>query len=144
MTRRAGPPVVAATMWLLASGCGDHFAQPAYHEALPGDYEIMAFAERQDMAIWRRDLPDGTTGRIPPTVCRVGWDNRFIIAAQHPRDPWDAPRPPPDKTVTNWYIIRMADDRVFGPFTESEFAAKRGELRVPDSISFTRVFDDLD
>jgi hypothetical protein len=115
------------------SGCG-HYG--CYLEHLTGHYDLFAPLDMESMAIWRESL-----GRVPASVFAVGWDDQFILAKQHPRAGYPAPA---ERNVTHWYIIRVTNDEVFGPLTESEFAAKRAELGVPDSLAFARVFKELE
>ncbi len=87
------------------------------------------------------DLGDGTEiGRISETVFAVGWDERYIVAKQHPKN---------DRSVTNFYYLVVAYDSPYadpdvsvrGPFTSEEFARKQAELRLP---SFKRTIKSLE
>ena len=88
------------------------------------------------MSLWRGDVC-----RVSWTVFAAGWNDEYIIVKQHPMGPGAASS---DRSVTNWYIVRISDDNVFGPLTEDEFVAKRVELGVPGTLSFTRVFKNLE
>ena len=115
----------------------------AYEKNLTGRYALWAVDTRETMSLVRTE-PPGKTGRcaidrVSATVFGVGWSDSFIIAKQHPRE---FPNEP-DRSITNWYIVRTADDTVFGPFDEETFAVKRDELGVPGDLEFTLVFDDL-
>ncbi len=71
-----------------------------------------------------------SVGRIDAQVFAVGWDNRYLVAKQHPNG---------NKSVTNYFFIEAAKDGkyahppkvVSGPFTEAEFAQKKNELNLP-------------
>jgi hypothetical protein len=65
----------------------------------------------------------------------------FVIAKQHPFDLPNAAKP--DKTVTNFWIIRVADKTVIGPLTKEEFETRRNSLGVPPALQFTKEFPDL-
>ena len=78
-------------------------------------------------------------GRIPETVFSVGWNERFIVAKQHPSN---------NKAVTNYFILEMARDSkladpsasVTGPLSAVAFEEKAASLGLPQ---FTRTFEAL-
>lgn len=85
-------------------------------------------------------LPSGSAGDIiNETVFAAGWDTNFIIAKQHPKDA----NQHVDKTVTNYYILRVADGSLTGPLQESAFIEARKRISVPSSLDFSLVFDEL-
>lgn len=130
--------ILVPALALLGCCCG-HF-WPAHDESLAGPYRLCAPMDRESMGVWLRD-DSGLRQRIPATVFAVGWNDQFILAKQHPRGQGLVQ---PDTSVTDWYILRIADDKFWGGMTESEFAAKRDELGVPSNLGFTRVFKDLE
>ncbi|MFM9839312.1 MAG: DUF3997 domain-containing protein [Cyclobacteriaceae bacterium] len=86
-------------------------------------------------------------GIIEATVFAVGWNNKFIIAKQHPRT---FPHPP-NKNITNYFILSINEksdqkngEALFGPLTLEQFNVKRKKLGVPDDLEFTKVFKDLE
>jgi hypothetical protein len=87
------------------------------------------------------DLGDGgSIGRIEPVVFSVGWDNRYIVAKQHPGG---------NRRVTDFYYLDMTKDSkyadptnsVVGPLTEAEFVQKQRQLGLP---SFTQTIKNLE
>lgn len=84
---------------------------------------------------------------VRSTVFAVGFDNNFIIAKQHP---FAFPNVI-DRSVTNFYIVAIdsldslrPEKCVIGPLTEEQFLQKRGELSVPNELSFTITNEDLE
>jgi hypothetical protein len=85
---------------------------------------------------------------ITPTVFEIGFNENFIIAKQHPKPDFSKPM---DKSVINYFIIPLKfrvsewdDLNRIGPLTRKEFIDKRKELKISDSLTFTRVFKDLE
>ena len=79
-----------------------------------------------------------------PMVFAYGWNDDFIIAKQHPRDPNE--RDKIDVGTTHWYIVevktedvRAKPEDIHGPLTEEEFRQSRVRLGVPDKLSFTKT-----
>lgn len=128
--------LAAATASLGVAGCCPGGFFPVYLEDLPSSYRLLANAGWPLMSLWRDDVC-----RVPWTVFAAGWNDEYIIVKQHPMGPGAAS---PDRSVANWYIIRISDDNVFGPLTEDEFVAKRTELGVPETLAFARVFKELE
>jgi hypothetical protein len=119
---------------LLLSGCGF-----VHDEQLTGPYRLIAVDTLDQMSVSYR-LPDGAAvGRISETVFSVGWNNRYIVAKQHPNN---------DRSITNFYYLDISRDSTYadpslsvtGPLTEAEFVRKRSELGLPE---FTRTVKSL-
>jgi nitrous oxide reductase accessory protein NosL len=115
-------PVLA----LLLSGCGY-----AHDEKLTGPYRLIAVDVDEQMDV-SYSLPNGgAIGRIPETVFSVGWNDRYIVAKQHPKN---------NRSITNYYYLDMSRDSTYadpsasvaGPLKESDFLRKRTELSLPD------------
>ncbi len=85
------------------------------------------------------DDQDTCNERISETVFSVGWNERFLVAKQHPSN---------DKSVTNYFILDMSTDKknlnssasVMGPFSESEYKKQSLAMALPE---FSRTMDDL-
>jgi hypothetical protein len=90
-------------------------------------------------------LAEGTKSAVrwvvPATVFAVGWDASFIIAKQHPYDVPSATKP--NKTVTNFWIVRVADKTIIGPLSKEEFETRRVAVGVPTALQFTKEFPEL-
>ena len=138
LMRRFAQPflVVLACLGLLA-GCGG--IGFAYEKRLSGKYGLVAADVLEQMVVAEM-LPNGSAiGVIPATVFAVGWNEQFIIAKQHPSDSNHRV----DKTVTQFYVLRISDGSLTGPLAEPAFSAERTKLGVPEGLSFTLVFDTL-
>ncbi|MDR2805906.1 MAG: DUF3997 domain-containing protein [Dysgonamonadaceae bacterium] len=93
------------------------------------------------------DLGDGSyIGVVPPTLFAAGYDDEYIIAKQHPRNGVYG-HGDIDKNVTYYYIVPLKykvhhspDENRMGPLSEEEFSAKRKELKMSDSLTFTKTF----
>lgn len=86
-------------------------------------------------------------GVVNSTVFAVGYNDEYIIVKQHPRK---FPNPP-DKLITNYFIVPIKDkvhaspdENKIGPLTKEGFVIKRKELGVSDSLTFTKVFSELE
>lgn len=118
-------PLMALTANLFLSGCGFVF-----DEHLTGQYRLIAVDADEQMRVCY-DLGDGNTiSRISETVFAVGWNERFVVAKQHPEG---------NRAVTHYYYLDMEKDSpyadpsesVTGPLSEEKFAMKRQELNLP-------------
>lgn len=128
--------VFLLSLCVMTAGCGG----AAHYEQLTGNYLLIATSSSDQMEI-SYDVGDGgSIGRINETVFSVGWDQRYIVAKQHPNN---------DRAVTNYYYLEMAKDSryadpsasVTGPMTAQEFASKQNELKLPP---FTRTIKSLE
>lgn len=122
---------------LLGTSC---FWFVAYHEQINDKYYLGATDTLDQMSVWY-DLGDGGIGRIGETVFSVGWDERYIIAKQHPLN---------QRAITNYYILDMAKDDAFadpeesviGPLDEEDFQLKLQEMGL--SLDFTVTINALE
>lgn len=120
---------------LLVSGCGF-----VHDEHITGPYRLIAVDVDSQMSI-SYDLGDGSAvGRINETVFAFGFDERFIVAKQHPNG---------DRSVTNFFYLDMTKDSkyaeptdsVTGPLTEKEFESEATRLNLP---KFSRTLTALE
>jgi hypothetical protein len=120
---------------LLVSGCGF-----VHDEHITGPYRLIAVDADNQMSI-SYDLGDGSAaGRINETVFAFGFDERFIVAKQHPNA---------DRSVTNFFYLDMTKDSkcadptdsVTGPLTEKEFESEAKLLNLP---KFSRILTVLE
>ena len=113
----------------------------AYQQKLSGKFGLVACDTRTQMSLCEI-LPSGSgLGIIEQTVFAVGWNSDFIIAKRHPSEGFDTTDI--DKAVTEFYILNVATEKLLGPLDETEFATQRASLTLPDGLTFTLVFDDL-
>lgn len=59
---------------------------------------------------------------IAADVKGVAWDSNFIIASQE------------GNSKTNYWIIDVSVNKIYGPFNEDDFNKKRNELKVDDKL----------
>ncbi len=111
-----------------------------HDEKLIGPYRLTAVDMSEQMSV-DYGLDGGSAiVRITETVFSVGWDERYIVAKQHPKN---------DRSITNYFYLVIADDSPYanpaasvrGPFTAEEFAQKKKKLGLPD---FTRTIKSLE
>ena len=111
----------------------------AYEYDLTADYAVWATDQLEQAAVVRKD-PQGSSASsvIWPMICAFGWDEDFIIAQRHPaRDNFDDV----DMTVTEWYILVVAEGEVHGPLTEAEYRQLRQDLGVPAGLHFSQTIE---
>jgi hypothetical protein len=127
--------IVAGISLTQLSGCGF-----VYDKKLTGKYHLSAVDIPEQMSVCYALGEEGScVGRIDETVFSVGWNERFIVAKQHPSN---------DKSVTNYFILDMTKDgelvdpgvSVTGPLSESEFKKQSQSMTLPD---FTQTNDEL-
>lgn len=119
---------------MILCGCGF-----VHDERLTGKYRLIAVDVLEQMSVNYSLDASSAAGRINETIFAVGWDQRYIVAKQHPNN---------NRTVTNYYYLEMAKDSppadagasVTGPLTEAEFNLRKTELKLPE---FTRAFKEL-
>ena len=78
---------------------------------------------------------------VGETVFAVGYDDKYIIAKQHPSN---------NRAVTNYYIVQIykefnysPEKGVIGALTLKQFNEKRKELGISDEVTFTKGIEDL-
>jgi hypothetical protein len=105
---------------------------PLYDSDLVAGYEFVAMDSKEQAMIHHPKHKN-----IDPMVFAFGYNKDFIIAKQHPNtDGFHA-----DKSITNWFIIRVATGELFGPLSETEYIELRKRLEVPDTLTFTSQID---
>jgi hypothetical protein len=114
-------------MAVLFCGCGF-----VHDEQLTGPYRLIALDTLDQMDVSYSLPGGGAVGRIPETVFSVGWNNRYIVAEQHPKN---------NRSITHFYYLDISRDSAnadpsvsdTGPLTSAEFTRKRIELGLPES-----------
>lgn len=103
----------------------------AYEYDLTGDYAVWAPDLLEQAAVVQK-LPESSSGTvvIPAMVVAYGWNDDFIIAQRHPDG---------DASVTEWYILIVAERAVHGPFDAAAFAQARQDLGVPAALDFSQT-----
>jgi hypothetical protein len=102
----------------------------AHDEQIDGPYWLTAIDTLEEMHV-SYDMGGGSSiGRIPATVFAAGFDDQYIVAAQHPGN---------DRSKTEYYyLVRALDGRlvdpsvtVRGPFDQAAFAQETARLNLP-------------
>jgi len=130
---------------LVFSGCSGL----AIKEEITKNYYFIAVDIREDCALSYHEPSDasnyGTV--IEATVFAAGYNDKYMIVKQHPRT---FPNQP-DKKITNYYILPLKKEMnwrtkngLIGPLTQEEFTEKRKELNISDSLTFTKVIEELE
>ncbi len=103
----------------------------AYEYDLTGDYAVWALDQLVQAAVVQK-IPESSSGTviIPAMVAAYGWNDDFIIVQRHPDG---------DASVTEWYILVVAERAVHGPFDAATFAQARQALGVPAALDFTQT-----
>lgn len=111
----------------------------AYEYDLTADYAVWATDVLEQAAVVRKDPQgSGASVEIWPMISAFGWNDDFIIAQRHPvREGVDDV----DMTVTEWYILVVAERVVHGPLTETEFRQLRQDLGVPTCLEFSQTIE---
>ena len=113
-----------------------------------GNYFLVAPDDGHQLGLAYYTPKDGDSyaAIISATVFAVGYNEKYLIAKQHP---FIFSRPP-NKDTTNYYILQITNDfnfrtmdGLFGPLTLDQFILKRHELGIPDSLIFTKEYEDL-
>jgi hypothetical protein len=120
-----------------------------YREHLTGNYYLTETDNADEELSLSYDLGNGSyIGVVNPTLFAVGYDDEYIIAKNHPqiRGAFTFSR-----KFTHYYIVPLKykvhhspDENRIGPLSEEEFKAKRKELKMSDSLTFTRIFKKLE
>jgi hypothetical protein len=124
-------------LFLISLACGG--IGLAYEYDLTADYAVWATDQLEQAAVVRKD-PQGSGASVViwPMISAFGWNDDFIIAQRHPaRDDFDDV----DMTVTEWYILVVAEDEVYGPLTEAEYRQLRQDLGVPSGLDFSQTIE---
>jgi hypothetical protein len=118
------------------------------NDHLFGNYYLVAADDDNQLAFSYHTPEDESTYLtiIPATVFAVGYNQNYFIVKQHPY----LFAKPPNKQITNYFILPIKKDFNFktmngliGPLTLDEFKLKRHELEIPDSLTFSKVYENL-
>ena len=104
----------------------------------------------EDYAIWRingvtvvlvKEDADGNSGRtvVDSYIYRVTWNEDFICVQR--TDPPETGGSLPIRPEVSYYILRVSDGEVFGPYTAEEYQARCEALDVSDLPDWTYVRD---
>ena len=131
---RATASIVAAC---LLTGCSGIGLSGEYN--LVGDNALWAVDAREQMSLVKKDGKGGGIDIVGPTVFAAGWNNDFIMIMQYPGNAFGAH----DKSITNYFIFRMKEEKLLGPLHEDQFEEQRRTLGVPAELDFKLVLEDL-
>jgi hypothetical protein len=122
-----------------------------YVEHLVGNYYLTKMDYDDKELDLSYNLGNGSyIGVVPPALFAAGYDDEYIIAKLHPRNGLYGDGAI-NKKVTYYYIVPLKykvhhspDENRIGPLSEEEFPAKRKELKMSDSLTFTKTFKKLE
>ena len=128
--------IVVLLACLLLSGC-----------AGLGDWSVPLV---EDYAIWRingyeivlvQEDNDGSGGQIviDTYLYRVTWNEEFICVQR--TDPPEKDKGLPIVPEVDYYILRVSDGEVFGPYTEAEYRDQCKVLDISDLPDWVYVSD---
>jgi hypothetical protein len=78
-----------------------------------------------------------TAGGVEPEVLTLGWNLEFVVATTHPVTKRVYPDNPentysePDTSITDWWIVDLKHNQVYGPLQEAAFQDEVKALGVP-------------
>ena len=130
----------ALILVLFLSGCIGF----AVNENIIGNYYWVATDVGDNLALSYHEAADGDNYSfiISPTVFAIGYNEKYIIAKQHPRSFSDAP----DKNISNYYVLPLKEgidwktkNGLIGPLTLKEFHDERNKLSIPDELVFSKI-----
>lgn len=112
---------------LVLTGCGAFDSGVAWRG---GPYMLLWIDDPNSVTLSYDGGHGSSTPRVEATVFAVGWDDRFVVAKQHPSG---------NRQVTNFFIIEAAKDSVdadpavatTGPLTETQFMGYAESLKLP-------------
>jgi len=105
------------------------------------NYYLIATDVPEDLALsyHASDAGNNYENIISSTVYAIGYNSKYIIAKQHPRNFPNSP----DTTITNYYIIPIQFDKsgsmkknVIGPLSLDKFNEKYKELNITKDVIF--------
>jgi hypothetical protein len=127
----------AAVCALFINGCGG--TGFAYEKKLTGPYALVAVGVMEQMALVRLDAQGNGSAMVEETVFGAGWTGDWIMVEQHPGQIGQ----PIDRSKTDFYILRVSDEALKGPFNQKEFEIAKTALEVPKDLKFSLVFNAL-
>lgn len=133
MRLRIAPPIPAACA---LAACGF-----VHDERLTGPYRAVAVDVDEQMSVCEGQPHEAVHCVVLATVFAIGHDDDFIIAKRHPMN--EPTETAPDKSITEFWIVRTGDGLVMGPLDEHRFEVERARLGVPADVDFSIVYDDL-
>jgi len=116
----------------------------AIKKSIVGNYFLIATDTEDDLGLCYHEPSDdqnyGTI--IDATIFAIGFNDKFIIVKQHPRN---FPNPP-NENITNYYILPIqkgmdwkSKNGLIGPITLEQFNTKKRELNIPEEVKFTNA-----
>ena len=118
---------------------------PVIDDRISGKYRILAIDTYEQAALEYESTPGTYTEIIAEGVCAVGYNNKYIIAKQHP-----VVQNKVDRSMTNYFIVTIqlssGKDEPFlpaPPISFKDFEAQKHRLGI-DDVAFTKVYYTLD
>lgn len=103
----------------------------AHRERLVGPYELVAIDTKDQMHVAYALGNGDSVGRIPETVYSAGFNNRYIVAKQHPNG---------NRAVTAYWYLEIDQDKKYadpkesvrGPMDLKEFEKAKAQKGLPE------------
>lgn len=131
--------MVVAFLLLLSFACSPFsFEGFAYYKKLPANYAVLAVDTRELTEIIQGIGGSSVRSVIGPMIFAYGWNEDFIIAKQHPNLDFLKGL---QMEITNWFIIEVKTQRIYGPLTEEKYIETRQKLGVPYELIFTDTIE---
>ena len=143
--KRARPMLLPLLPLLMLSGC---HPTGNYELMLPNNY-VLSACSANDASIRPQRVFTLSEPHVDAKVVEAGWDERFILAKQHPLRSIGDPvvgnggisqYVAVDHAVTNYWILDTAIPKVYGPFSKNEYLRQREVLSVPSHIVMQRTW----
>lgn len=123
---------------IIQSGCGQSLI---YVQHITGNYYLVAGDAFEQMTVSRKIHNKSNIYEIiiDATVYSVNWNSDAIVIKQHPSKFSE----PVNKTITNYFILLLSSDDIYGPFDKKEFQVKLSSLAIEKKFEFYNSFPSL-
>lgn len=126
------------TLAIILNGCGQSLT---YEQHITGNYYLVAGDVFEQMTVSRKtaNKSNSYTIVIDSTVYNVDWNNDAIVIKQHPSKFGE----PVNKTITNYFILLLSSDDIYGPYDKKEHLVKLQSLGIHKNFEFSKKFSSL-
>lgn len=128
---------------LVLTGCGGSIGAN-FDLDLPGNYSIVSTSAHQVKLAHK--IGDNHWGPevIPTKVTEMAWDDNYILLKQ--LGLMDDPNSSngyqiPNKNDEHFWILEIENGKVFGPLNKDNFAEKKHELGILESVKLKKIED---
>jgi hypothetical protein len=118
---------------------------PVINNRICGKYRIIAIDTYEEAAIEYESDHGGSTEIIPEAVFATGYNDKYIIAKQHP-----VVQNRVDRSVTNYFIVTIqlsqGKDEPFTPavpLSLKDFNTQKHRLGI-DNLAFSKIYHEIE